>query len=1543
MTMDYASRSQLAGVTLLRSRYATIRGSVRRKDPDGLSVDPYFDLGGATQTLIIDIDGTEFTITFPDATPSMLTVLNLINTAISAVGRASDLDGVLHLKSLTAGGISSVSVTGGSAALALGFDTTGGPIVGVGGDIESAPQGRALNPHGAIFPVQGENLTTDSFVRALGRVAGNADVLNADHEKLGIVIAPVEDVSAGTQIVANDELTATIRISSAVFTGIAADWVALARYFFFADTTYHLPCVSRVLDVQKSNVSVLGTINQKVSVTIAAIHGGKFVKQAAAVFTDVRVGDYAEIVAPDGDINAVPWDHRGLRWVVDYVSADSTTVGLRPMSRGERSAPLVVSEFGAVPADSQPITELNGTIDSVGKVFGTLNIYEYPFASDVDLLIGPPLPPGMTATLYAPVSASLRDTATPVLGEDSHRGADPMLEDALELPDGLILGGPTVSVTSGPTLSVGEFLVRSNGRTVWIPPSTVACAGLTLNAVYVAAWDHQYGRVRVISLVGRGVNDSILARVVRTGAGLTDLTVEKVGRKDPAISIQASDRIVHVGPNNEFQTIREALESVKLRYGSSTGGWSSDGVTIVLHASQTLTSSLNLGLNSGLGTLRIVGATGMESLVCNPQSVQMFVGADAKIEFENLMAVTANVLCDSSAGYWYKRRVSGVGTVEYSTPGATQVIEEVGLTGGSAIYIHASRTRPLTRATAMLTQSLTGSGSPLPASPRAELYAISPAYNTAGHLGAMVSAAQGDINTSTRRAFIISDPTESKFLGRRTSDVYVSLRAGEDGVGGQDYGELLLNRSTYRYAKLSAFTTPLNPEAGPSYTVDSNIASKLTLGSGQYAHSHLVSHSDGRNHLHLVYGDVTRAYHEATLMTQSDQLYLDLVGRKMVGPTLTRTFSANMYVFPDVNNQAQVSVDQGDGVTSTGDQFSAHIKIDTSHPTGPNGLRSFVRVRNNWTGSGAYRGDIYGILECTASDIRLFMQGYETDRQTNKLEMRVGTNESGLRTYHYEPNGSAPSIIQTNGTEVLSGHGWAFVRTYNGDDTQTSYCNLMLSDSTNSYVQARDSATAATQKLARLRVDSASARLELRETNETINLTKADLKLLVGGPASNADSLHTHTTGFNTLGITPDGLFSTLPRTATHRSTIVIDGLTADWHQIVAVGDRLVAFAFDPGFISSAHSIDDGRTWVEGPWIFGEVTFKVAAAAYGNYTLACIRYGGTEVAYSSTNGDSWFVGQPMPVTANWHALRSGKVPTAPAGSERWVAVASDLSSAYYCTAAPVPGQVWTAAALPGNASSGWHSIAYAPDLGTGLGRFVAVASDGTIAYSDTGGASWVQATYSGGPKLLSVVYGNRAFVAIRSESLKAVISTDGITWSDSATNLWSTQRPCQALAYGNGLFVALAGGIGTTWQACQVASVSRTGGAWTEIDLGSDSSRIWSNVAYYNGTFVGISSTVGQTLKATTNRLHQGHGALLRFATDHGVRKGDTIVISGNASNPSAYNGSYIAEQLFSVGSSVDLAYTVPVEATETLTADTVTRLAYWNNIVALDVKLIGP
>ena len=201
-------------------------------------------------------------------------------------------------------------------------------------------------------------------------------------------------------------------------------------------------------------------------------------------------------------------------------------------------------------------------------------------------------------------------------------------------------------------------------------------------------------------------------------------------------------------------------------------------------------------------------------------------------------------------------------------------------------------------------------------------------------------------------------------------------------------------------------------------------------------------------------------------------------------------------------------------------------------------------------------------------------------------------------------------------------------------------------------------------------------------------------------------------------------------------------------------------------------------------------------------------------------------------------------------------------------------------------------------LGIGANGDVLTVSAGALGYAAPATGvdllQFFQSTLPSSQNWYSVAYGNGAFVAVAGgPSTAAAYSTNGgVTWT--AATLPSSQG-WRSVAYGNGAFVAVA--TGST-----AAAYSTNGGVtWTASTL--PSSQNWQSVTYGNGAFVAV--TYGSTAAA--------------YSTNGGVTWTASTLPSSSYWRSVAYgNGAFVA---VAYGPSTAAAYTQVVALASANTA----------------------
>jgi hypothetical protein len=580
--MDFFRRPQLAGNNIPRLRAATVRGNIRRSDPDGISPNPYFPGASAGQTLNLEIDGAPVSVTLTGN--ALSTVLDDINTALGASGYAYPEDGVIAIQTNQIGANGSVEIVGGTAAAALGFDISLGQIRSTGGDIPSTPEGRVGNWFGVSFPNKNDNLTSESLNRPLARLAGNLDVLFSEHVREDALPRKVNFTASPDGRILTPNSADDVR----VFTGLgllsnASTKEELAPFFFLVDTVTKLPPASRVVGVVRGTPSglppyadatswtgpgstgnVLGVDLQKSSGTITSIKNGRVIHVAGANFVadKVRPGDYVKIT---GATNLTPWSNNGYRWVVEEV-IDAQHIAVRPMSRSE------LAQVGTSSTEAQPIVELN-MAKSGAEVYGSVEIWTGTYTNDVRIVVDPPIPSGATYELFLSSPGDLRSKRT---YESQFKDvANREWASDLRPSPNVLLVSPTVASWNSSSVVLTGGYARFSDRVVSIPPKTFTAADFSTPGVNYVYWDKDTNEIKTTRSHVKVVNSDptqppgsgfsgdtqasqhIIAEVWKSGSNISSVLFE--GR---AVGEEAAHRVVTVGVGGQFSKLEDAVKFI---------------------------------------------------------------------------------------------------------------------------------------------------------------------------------------------------------------------------------------------------------------------------------------------------------------------------------------------------------------------------------------------------------------------------------------------------------------------------------------------------------------------------------------------------------------------------------------------------------------------------------------------------------------------------------------------------------------------------------------------------------------------------------------------------------------------------------------------------------------------------------------------------------------------------------------------------------------------------------------------------------------------
>ena len=278
----------------------------------------------------------------------------------------------------------------------------------------------------------------------------------------------------------------------------------------------------------------------------------------------------------------------------------------------------------------------------------------------------------------------------------------------------------------------------------------------------------------------------------------------------------------------------------------------------------------------------------------------------------------------------------------------------------------------------------------------------------------------------------------------------------------------------------------------------------------------------------------------------------------------------------------------------------------------------------------------------------------------------------------------------------------------------------------------------------------------------------------------------------------------------------------------VPSGNTVGAYSVNAGTTWDAYSLPSAQQWTD--------------IAYGNnYWVITSKFGGmtdpgSTVAVSNSNGKGWRT-YYLPSKAVWKKVAYG--------NGRFVAVAGyevvdptgtpvtyNATSAYSTSY----GASWTA-------GTGLTTTAAWTGLTFGKGKFVAVASGGTVAAYSTDGATWTSTTLPSSTTWSDVAFGDGKFVAVSSTSAKTAYSDDGITWLEAPKPIIASK-----VSYGQGVFLAISSASGTAYT-------SENGITWTTRAITNQG---YGGIVFgydaedsYTGKFVAVAAqTLSNTIKA---------------------------------------------------------------------------------------------
>jgi hypothetical protein len=347
----------------------------------------------------------------------------------------------------------------------------------------------------------------------------------------------------------------------------------------------------------------------------------------------------------------------------------------------------------------------------------------------------------------------------------------------------------------------------------------------------------------------------------------------------------------------------------------------------------------------------------------------------------------------------------------------------------------------------------------------------------------------------------------------------------------------------------------------------------------------------------------------------------------------------------------------------------------------------------------------------------------------------------------------------------------------------------------------------------------------------------------------------------------------------------------------ITITDANAAFmAISTATNSAAYSTDQGATWTATASTTGKTNLN--SLVYGNNLYIAV--GGTSsavaVSYypgstSSLSSTTW-TDQSSNITANSSGYKAVAY-----GAGVFCAIGGTVSSFSQAD----PTKWYVGGTLP---SKTWVDLAY------GNGRFIALASDGTVCYSvnwqtgtwtttpsyTAGVQSWTTAVnnplYANGVTTWSnISYGQGLFVAVATSSQAVATSPDGVNWTYYATGMPSPASNWLGLVFGNPKNATL--GNVPTWVAVsntsgKIAATIATGAtpqgrARVVNNQISEIRMIETGSGFPRGNVTSTSTTSGGTITVdSTINLTANQPIVFNGTSTGGITTGKYYYVKGN-------------------------------------------------------------
>jgi hypothetical protein len=242
-------------------------------------------------------------------------------------------------------------------------------------------------------------------------------------------------------------------------------------------------------------------------------------------------------------------------------------------------------------------------------------------------------------------------------------------------------------------------------------------------------------------------------------------------------------------------------------------------------------------------------------------------------------------------------------------------------------------------------------------------------------------------------------------------------------------------------------------------------------------------------------------------------------------------------------------------------------------------------------------------------------------------------------------------------------------------------------------------------------------------------------------------------------------------------------------------------------------------------------TLTMAACAYSGSIYVAIQHSSQYI--TSTDGVTWVV-RTLPVNNTWQQI----IWT----GTQFVIVGSNFSGSSVCLTSP-DGTTWTSRTIAASTHS-FFDIAW-------NGSVFCIVDSGTAnAYTSSDAITWTLRSLPSSADWTHICWGGGLFVTVANSTNKIATSPNGTTWT-ARTNASRSAYQFGGVVYGNSHYVI--GPTGTGYDEKNTAVISTDGITWTNAVITVASNTYgWNRVAYDNvHIIIGGDNTVASTTNGT--------------------------------------------------------------------------------------------